>query len=232
VIEKASQFGIFGAQTRGTFEDQIHNNTVEYNVIRDVNYLTADGGGIKLYAAIKDGATGNTLQYNWIDGATHLMNRPDGTFYSATTGTAPAGRSRSRPGSISTGTSTTRPSSAISSPQLWRRAPDQQRQHLAQRQCRGRRLGTAFEAANIPSADRHPWTAQRLQRQCRDPRRGQLGGGQALRSDRRTATRRASTATSITARRSTATRFWSRGAAGSAISPATSPPGTARAMRR
>ena len=80
-IEHAAQFGINGAQTRENGEDAIHRNVIEHNTVRHVNTRTADGGGIKLYARNPGGATGNVIRHNWVDGATHLMSLPDGSFF-------------------------------------------------------------------------------------------------------------------------------------------------------
>ena len=82
-IEDAAQFGINGAQIREGGEDAIHRNIIEHNTIRRANTLTADGGGIKLYARDPGGATANVVRHNWIDGATHLMSLPDGSFFAA-----------------------------------------------------------------------------------------------------------------------------------------------------
>jgi parallel beta-helix repeat protein len=82
-IEDAAQFGINGAQTRENGEDAIHRNVIEHNTVRRANYLTADGGGIKLYARNPGGATDNVVRHNWVDGATHLMSLPDGSFFAA-----------------------------------------------------------------------------------------------------------------------------------------------------
>lgn len=82
-IEDAAQFGINGAQTRESGEDAIQGNLVEHNTVRRANTLTADGGGIKLYARNPGGATGNIMRHNWVDGATHLMSLPDGRFFAA-----------------------------------------------------------------------------------------------------------------------------------------------------
>ena len=82
-IEDAAQFGINGAQTRESGEDAIHDNVIEHNTVRRANTLTADGGGIKLYARNPGGATENVMRHNWVDGATHLMSLPDGRFFAA-----------------------------------------------------------------------------------------------------------------------------------------------------
>ena len=82
-IEDAAQFGINGAQTRESGEDAIHRNVIEHNTVRRANYLTADGGGIKLYARNPGGATENVMRHNWVDGSTHLMSLPDGRFFAA-----------------------------------------------------------------------------------------------------------------------------------------------------
>ena len=83
LIERASQFGVHGIQNRDPALDPLLGNVIEGNIIRDVNYLTADGGGIKLYAGMRGGAAGNIIRDNWIDGVTHLMSRPDGSFFAA-----------------------------------------------------------------------------------------------------------------------------------------------------
>ncbi len=83
LIERAAQFGVHGLQNRDAAIDPLLRNVVAGNVIRDVNLATADGGGIKLYAGMPGGAVGNVIRDNWIDGATHLMSRPDGTFFAA-----------------------------------------------------------------------------------------------------------------------------------------------------
>ncbi len=82
-IEDAAQFGIIGAQVRETGEDAIHANHIEHNTVRRANTRSADGGGIKLYARNPGGARENVIRHNWIDGATHLMSLPDGSFFAA-----------------------------------------------------------------------------------------------------------------------------------------------------
>jgi parallel beta-helix repeat protein len=83
LIEGAAQFGVHGVQNRDPALDPLLGNVIEGNIIRDVNYLTADGGGIKLYAGMRGGAVGNIIRDNWIDGVTHLMSSPDGSFFAA-----------------------------------------------------------------------------------------------------------------------------------------------------
>ena len=82
-IARAAQFGIYGGQIKDTGEDPIRGNTITNNVIRGANLATADGGGIKLYAATRDGSSDNSITRNWVDGVTQLMSRPDGTFFAA-----------------------------------------------------------------------------------------------------------------------------------------------------
>lgn len=80
-IERAAQFGVLGAQIRESGEDAIRDVVVERNRIATVNTGSADGGAIKFYARLAGASSGHVVRGNRISGVTHLMNRPDGTFF-------------------------------------------------------------------------------------------------------------------------------------------------------
>lgn len=82
-IERAAQFGVLAAQIRENGEDAIRDVVVEDNRIATVNTGSADGGAIKFYARLAGASTGHVIRGNRISGVTHLMNRPDGTFFAA-----------------------------------------------------------------------------------------------------------------------------------------------------
>ncbi|MCS6879120.1 MAG: right-handed parallel beta-helix repeat-containing protein [Geminicoccaceae bacterium] len=81
-IARSAQFGIYLAQTRPNGEDRIRSIRVEGNLVRDSNLRTADGGGIKLFAAVQDEPMDVAIRANWIDGTGHFMAKPDGRFFS------------------------------------------------------------------------------------------------------------------------------------------------------
>lgn len=78
---RTAQFGIYLAQTRANGEDRIGAIRVVGNLVRDSNLSTADGGGIKLYAAVQDEPMDAVIAANWIDGVTHFMAKADGSFF-------------------------------------------------------------------------------------------------------------------------------------------------------
>lgn len=82
-IERAAQFGVLAAQIRESGEDAIRDVVVEGNRIATVNTGSADGGAIKFYARLAGASSGHVIRGNRISGVTHLMNRPDGTFFAA-----------------------------------------------------------------------------------------------------------------------------------------------------
>lgn len=79
LIEKAAQFAIAGGSLWGP-EDSVHNAVIEYNVIRNANQQTGDGGAIKFMGQQAD-LLRSVIRYNLVVGTGHLMNRPDGTFW-------------------------------------------------------------------------------------------------------------------------------------------------------
>ncbi len=79
LIERTAQFGIAGGSIWGP-DDACHRSVIEYNVIRDANRSTADGGAIKLMGAQGDRQE-STIRYNVVTGSDQLMNRADGTFW-------------------------------------------------------------------------------------------------------------------------------------------------------
>ncbi len=80
-VARTAQFGVYAMQSRATGEDAIRRVRIERNRIVDSNLRTADGGGIKLFAAVQDEPMAVTIRANWIDGTSHLMARPDGSFF-------------------------------------------------------------------------------------------------------------------------------------------------------
>lgn len=79
LIENTAQFGIGGGSAWGQ-QDAVHNAVIEYNVIRNANQKTADGGAIKMMGEQKD-LLNSTIRYNRVSRTGHLMNRADGTFW-------------------------------------------------------------------------------------------------------------------------------------------------------
>ncbi|MCL6609609.1 MAG: right-handed parallel beta-helix repeat-containing protein, partial [Geminicoccaceae bacterium] len=80
-IERTAQFGIYAMQSRPNGEDRIRKVRIERNRIHAANLRSADGGGIKLFAAVQDEPMAVRLRANWISGTTHLMAGPDGRFF-------------------------------------------------------------------------------------------------------------------------------------------------------
>lgn len=80
-IERSSGFAIYGMQARPNGEDRISGLSIERNRIHASNLRTADGGGIKLFAAVQDEPMATVIRANWVDGTTHLMMAPDGGFF-------------------------------------------------------------------------------------------------------------------------------------------------------
>lgn len=80
-IERTAQFGVYALQARPNGEDRIREIRIERNRIRAANLQTADGGGIKLFAAVQDEPMEVLVRANWVDGTTHLMAGPDGRFF-------------------------------------------------------------------------------------------------------------------------------------------------------
>ncbi len=79
LIENAAQFGITGGSIWGE-EDACYNNVIEYNIVRNTNQQTADGGGIKMMGVQADHQQ-SIIRHNVVAGTGHLMNRADGTFW-------------------------------------------------------------------------------------------------------------------------------------------------------
>ena len=79
LIENAAQFGIAGGSLWGP-QDAVHDAVIEYNVVRNANQQTADGGAIKLMGEQGD-PLNSSIRYNLVTGTGHLMNRVDGTFW-------------------------------------------------------------------------------------------------------------------------------------------------------
>ncbi|TAN00926.1 MAG: right-handed parallel beta-helix repeat-containing protein, partial [Rhizobiaceae bacterium] len=79
LIENAAQFGIIGGSLWGP-QDSVHGAVIEYNLIRNANRQTADGGAIKLMGVQADLMQSN-VRFNVVTGTRQLMNRPDGTFW-------------------------------------------------------------------------------------------------------------------------------------------------------
>lgn len=79
LIENAAQFGIGGGSSWGP-QDAVHDVVIEYNVIRNANQKTADGGAIKMMGEQGD-LLNCRIRYNLVTGTGHLMNRADGTFW-------------------------------------------------------------------------------------------------------------------------------------------------------
>ncbi len=80
-IERTAQFGVYAMQSRPNGEDAIRRVTIEANRIREANRRTADGGGIKFFAAVQDEPMEAEVRANWIEGTTHLMVGPNGRFF-------------------------------------------------------------------------------------------------------------------------------------------------------
>lgn len=80
-IERTAQFGVYAMQSRPNGEDAIRRVTIEANRIREANRRTADGGGIKLFAAVQDEPMEAVVRANWIEATTHLMVDPNGRFF-------------------------------------------------------------------------------------------------------------------------------------------------------
>ena len=80
-IERTAQFGIYAMQSRANGEDRIRKLRIERNRIHAANLRSADGGGIKLFAAVQDEPMAVWLRANWISGTTHLMVGPNGRFF-------------------------------------------------------------------------------------------------------------------------------------------------------
>ena len=81
LIEHAAQFGIAGGSLWGP-QDAVHDAVIEYNVIRNANQRTADGGAIKMMGEQAD-PLNSSIRYNVVTGTDQLMNRADGTFWPA-----------------------------------------------------------------------------------------------------------------------------------------------------
>jgi parallel beta-helix repeat protein len=79
LIENAAQFGIAGGSIWGA-QDAVHGAVIEYNLIRNANRQTADGGAIKLMGEQAD-LMHSSIRFNVVTGTRQLMNRPDGTFW-------------------------------------------------------------------------------------------------------------------------------------------------------
>jgi parallel beta-helix repeat protein len=80
-IERTAQFGIYAMQARANGEDRIRAVRIERNRIHAANLRSADGGGIKLFAAAQDEPVAALVRANRISGTTHLMVGPDGRFF-------------------------------------------------------------------------------------------------------------------------------------------------------
>ncbi|WAJ27947.1 right-handed parallel beta-helix repeat-containing protein [Antarcticirhabdus aurantiaca] len=79
LIERTAQFGIAGGSIWGA-QDACHRSLIEFNVVRDANRRTGDGGAIKLMGAQGD-RQDSIIRHNLVGGTDQLMNRPDGTFW-------------------------------------------------------------------------------------------------------------------------------------------------------
>jgi len=79
LIENASQFGIAGGSLWGP-QDATYGNVIEYNIVRNANQQTADGGAIKIMGEQAD-RQDTVIRYNLVTGTDQLMNKADGTFW-------------------------------------------------------------------------------------------------------------------------------------------------------
>lgn len=80
-IADSAQMGILVGSTRSNGTDPSYGNTINGNVIRNVNTATADGAGIKLFGAADGAVHDNAITNNGIDGVTQSMTRPDGSLW-------------------------------------------------------------------------------------------------------------------------------------------------------
>lgn len=79
LIEDTAQCAILGGSIWGE-QDATHNAAIEFNLIRNANQQTADGGAIKLMG-VQSNPMESSIRFNFVSGTDELMNRPDGTFW-------------------------------------------------------------------------------------------------------------------------------------------------------
>jgi nitrous oxidase accessory protein NosD len=78
-IENTAQFGIAGGSIWGP-QDASYGNIIEYNLVRNANQQTSDGGAIKMMGEQAD-RQNSVVRYNLVMGTDQLMNRADGSFW-------------------------------------------------------------------------------------------------------------------------------------------------------
>lgn len=81
LVQDTAQMGIVSGQIEGNGSDPTNGVRIALNIVRRANLASADGGGIKLFAAVQQAPFDTVIEDNWVDAMGQTMSRPDGSFF-------------------------------------------------------------------------------------------------------------------------------------------------------